>query len=380
MKKVRVNITTLANNSNIRREMRAGREVIVVPSYTLPDNIVMNGIRYPAEEIAKSYMTLDRTPAPFDHPMVNGEWVSASDPVGLNLGYIGAWNENPRQDAGRVYLEKVIDVEVANRSENGRSVIAAIDAGDPIHTSTGLIAALNELENSEDGADYEAYDLLFDHDAILLNAIGAATPEQGVGMLVNGEMMKVVNSTYSDELDEQMSWQLQSLMRTVEEQSRLPMMERLKQMIVEAFSAPMQNTNPEENAEMANEKELAALATGLTNLDAKIDTMVSSITDALTTAMTAAMQPVADTMAEISNAAKARDDAKKEALVNSVVKAEILSKELAETMSVEALEGLVNKISPKGSKNALTNFGTEEATDEFADYDFNKLELVKGDA
>jgi len=50
---VRVNIRTTANLASIRKERRNGRDKIIVPSATLPDGIVMNGISYPAEEIEK---------------------------------------------------------------------------------------------------------------------------------------------------------------------------------------------------------------------------------------------------------------------------------------------------------------------------------------
>ena len=43
---VRVNIRCLANTAAIRREKRNGRDVIVVPSATMPDDVIMNGIRY----------------------------------------------------------------------------------------------------------------------------------------------------------------------------------------------------------------------------------------------------------------------------------------------------------------------------------------------
>jgi len=136
MKRVQVNIQSVANVKAARREKRNGRDVVIVPSATLPDNIVMNGIRYPADEIEKSYVSLNRTPAPLGHPMINGNFISARDPEGINIGYIGAWNENVRRENGRVFLDKVIDVDVANRSAGGKAVLAAIDAGEAIHTST----------------------------------------------------------------------------------------------------------------------------------------------------------------------------------------------------------------------------------------------------
>src|SRR5687767_983730 len=135
MPQVRINITSVANAAKVRKEKRAGRDVIVVPSATLPDNVIMNGILYPADVIAASFGSLERTPAPLGHPKVNGKFISARDPEGINVGYIGAHNENVRREGGRVHMDKVIDVEVANRTDGGRKVLAAIEAGGPIHTS-----------------------------------------------------------------------------------------------------------------------------------------------------------------------------------------------------------------------------------------------------
>lgn len=174
MPQVRVNVRTLANTKAVRKEKRNGRDVVIVPSATLPDDIIMNGIKYPAAEISKSFAGLNRTPAPLGHPMINGKFVSARDPEGLNIGYIGAWNENVRRENGRVFLDKVIDVEVANRSQGGKDVLAAIEKGEPVHTSTGLLANLEAVTNAADHK-HIARNIEFDHDAILLGEVGAAT-------------------------------------------------------------------------------------------------------------------------------------------------------------------------------------------------------------
>ena len=68
------------NRKNILRENRDGVEHIVITSYTLPPNIVMNRIFYPEDVIANSYQSLDRTLAPIEHPQVDGMYVSATDP------------------------------------------------------------------------------------------------------------------------------------------------------------------------------------------------------------------------------------------------------------------------------------------------------------
>ena len=198
MTKIRVNIRSVVNHASVREELDVnGRMCIVVPSKTLPDDVVMNDIKYPAAEIAKSFNTLEGTPAPMGHPIVRGQYVG----VGHSEAYpfiSGAINRNVKRVDGVVHLEKWIDKEYATR--NHPSLIEAINKKQPIHTSTGLILERIPVANN-DGYKYEAHNMVFDHDAILLNEVGAATPDQGVGVFVNsaGDQYEVVNSVLSDD-------------------------------------------------------------------------------------------------------------------------------------------------------------------------------------
>lgn len=188
---IRVNVSTQVNNKLIREEVVNGRTFIVVPSKTLPSGIIMNGGLYSEEEIAKSYKTLEGTPAPLGHPEHEGEYISAND-ARAYLFNIGGFNKNVERKDGIVHVEKWIDKEHAERM--APELIDAINHGDPIHTSTGLLCNRGDAPK---GADYDwvALNMQFDHDAILLGEIGAATPDQGVGMMVNGQRMMVVNAT-----------------------------------------------------------------------------------------------------------------------------------------------------------------------------------------
>lgn len=192
---IQVNITTRVNSQSIRRETYNGRDHLVLPSYTLPANVVMNGGLYSASEIDAHYKGLEGTLAPLGHPQVNGQFVSAFSPEGINAGHIGAWNRNVKKSGNRIYLEKWLDVSKAEESEGGRELlerVAAIERGDdvpPIHTS--IAAFLDQLEPNEEqratGVEWVAKIHSMDHDAILLHEVGAATPEQGVGMMVNAD-------------------------------------------------------------------------------------------------------------------------------------------------------------------------------------------------
>lgn len=193
---MQVNVTTKVNSQSIRRENYNGRDHLILPSYTLPANVVMNGGLYPESEIDAHYTGLEGTLAPLGHPMVNGQFVSAFSPEGLNIGYVGAWNRNVKKSGNRIYLEKWVDIGKAEESEGGRELlerVAAIERGEdvpPIHTSVAVF--LDQVDANEEqkalGADWVAKIKAMDHDAILLHEVGAATPEQGVGLMVNADL------------------------------------------------------------------------------------------------------------------------------------------------------------------------------------------------
>ncbi|NDJ59441.1 hypothetical protein GWD52_21140 [Enterobacteriaceae bacterium 4M9] len=203
---MQVNITTQVNSKSIRREQYNGREHWVVPSYTLPADVVMNDGLYSVNEIDAHYQGLEGTLAPLGHPQVNGQFVSAFSPEGINVGHIGAWNRNVKKAGNRVYVEKWIDTEVARRTENGNRLLGRLEAlekGDdvpPVHTSVAVF--LDQLKPNEQqaatGAKWVAKIHAMDHDAILLDEVGAATPEQGVGMMVNADLAMPLNFGAAD--------------------------------------------------------------------------------------------------------------------------------------------------------------------------------------
>lgn len=198
MNKELIQVNTKLTANTIRRETYNGREHIVVPSYTLPFNIVMNREYYPEAEIIANYQSLEGTLAPLGHPMVNGEFVSAFSPEGLNIGFCGAWNRNAELRGNRVYVEKWVDVETARHSEQGRELLSRLEAlekgesKDPIWSSVAVyrqrMPATEEMKAQ--GADSVVKIMSIDHDAILLHEPPAASPEQGVGLMVNTDQAK----------------------------------------------------------------------------------------------------------------------------------------------------------------------------------------------
>lgn len=334
-KEVRVNVKTLVNASKIRRENRNGREVVVVPSATLVDNIVMNGIRYPAKAIDASYQSLEQTPAPLGHPTINGQFVSAKSPAGLVRGWIGAHNENVRRADGRVYVDKVIDVEIANQSEGGKRVLEAINAQKPIHTSTGLLARLVELKNDSD-ARYEVESMVLDHDAILLDEEGAAKPEQGVGIFVNssGEEIEVINSAYTEEIDRDISWSIESIIRSVKRKEDASLIERIKSAIVSALGGSSGQDSDISGTALNKER---------TNVD-----------EARFTALEETVKGLAPSIEAVANAVKGLVEAQEVAAKAAADKVEAERVELAnKAVELKLLDEATAKEATTGVLNAL---------------------------
>ena len=354
---VRVNIRTLANTAAIRREKRNGRDVVIVPSATLPDDVVMNDILYPAAEIAKSFKTLERTPAPLGHPAINGKFLSARDPEGINGHYIGAWNENVRQEKGRVLLDKVIDIEFANQSEGGRRVLKAIDDADPIHTSTGLMAIM-DAANGDVPYKFTARDIEFDHDAILLDEEGAATPDQGVGMMVNsaGKEIDVINSSLTEDAERGVDWALDSLAQALDRRERASWLERVKAALIDALRGsereqPSTNTLKDDDMDKVQFDALSQKVDALLE-GSKPEAQATAIGNAIA----AALKPVTDQLTALQNDAKAKDEAELTELVNRIVAGNLMDEATAKELTLNAARAIAPKAEP-GKAAPIANSG-----------------------
>ena len=348
-KTVRINVRNAINSAGIRRERRDGRDYIIVPSATMPDGIVMNRTRYSADEIAKAFGSLENTPAPLGHPTIEGSFVSAKDPEGLARGWIGAWNRNVRRENGRVLVDKVIDVATANQLDGGKTVLEAIEKGEPIHSSTGLYAILTAVTDDEN-VDWEASDIVFDHDAILIGEDGAATPAQGVGLMVNaaagldGAKIDVMNCSIDDDVDRDLAWSAESMLRAVERKERLPLLRRIIQIItgeVQGGPTPDITEGVALNAEdqpmdKAQFEELSGKVAALTETFAGLD-------DKIATAVGNALKPFTDAQAATAKDAADKAEADRLVLVNKVVEAGLLAEDVAKDASAPVLNALLEK-------------------------------------
>lgn len=195
----RVNIVTTVNAKNIQR---AGNRLVIKDMVPIVDDIVMNGGKYPGEEIAKGYKSLDGVPAPAGHPKDSkGNYISARNGEALMSAYIGAVVTNSRHTGGRVLVDLEINEDQANAMPEGRELVGRLTRAmngeevEPIHVSTGLLLQKMQGNGKSRGKSYSwiAKNMDFDHVAILLNEEGAGTPKEGVGLFLNsaGEQEKI---------------------------------------------------------------------------------------------------------------------------------------------------------------------------------------------
>ena len=216
--RVMIQCKSLVNKEAVTRQIIDGVEHIVVSSITLPDDIVMNGALYPASEIKSSFHTLEGTLAPIEHPVnSDGEFISAIDPRAIHDFHAGAFNNNVRQEDGRVHIDKFINVREAIKTDRGKRLLDRIEELEtssdprPIHTSVAAFATMTKLPKPKTNAagdefEFVASDLVFDHDAILLDSVGAAQPHQGVGVAVNSEGKQFTVNAVNLEVSEDQSF------------------------------------------------------------------------------------------------------------------------------------------------------------------------------
>lgn len=399
-----VNFRSVVNRSMLRRESRNGDEFVIIRSATLPDNVVMNGGLYPAEEIEKGYMTLEGTLAPLGHPMDDkGNFIPAASQYAIDNYYVGAANENVVRENGRVFLDKAINVSKAMQTDRGKRLMDRIKSlesgkGEPIHTSTGVFLQQREGEGiNANGDEYTwiAENMRFDHDAILLDEPGAAQPNQGVGIAVNSEgiqhqVFNVDLDPVEIDIDESPQSLLQKLLKAVGfansgdtaynhdskyllNEGRDPMKDKIigalkkanrykdgmpDDEMMNAYDDMMQekgmNMGKKKNMEEDDKKEKKAMNS-----------------EELKSIVAEAVAPIAEELAEMKANAKAKDDAEKAEAVTAVVNAGLLTKELAEEMNTDALVALAANSASTQMLNPGFGFAANSSDDAF---DYTKME------
>ena len=189
----RVHILSTVNAANVSKDPAKGTYTVRNVCGAV-DDLVMNGMLYPAAELAKGAATLEGKPAPAGHPKNEaGQYISANSGDALLTHFAGAVCRNARHEAGRTVCDIVINEAAAKAHPDGAKLVERLDAAlngtntDPIHVSTGVLVKPIETSGESRGKQYSriATDPHYDHLAFLLHERGAGTPEDGVGMFLN---------------------------------------------------------------------------------------------------------------------------------------------------------------------------------------------------
>ena len=187
----------------VRIEVLEDREHVVVPMVILTEG-VHNGsfgpVYYPKEELEKTPQAWDHKPIVVYHPVMNGQPISACDPVVLNTRKVGIML-NTRYEDGKLKSEGWIDISRVNKVDE--RIMAAIEAGETMELSTGLFVDLEEQEGEWNGEKYIAIARNFrpDHLALLPDMVGACSIKDGAGFLRNQE--KAATSPLRNALEKQ---------------------------------------------------------------------------------------------------------------------------------------------------------------------------------
>ena len=207
MARKRIHILSAVNAANVAK---AGTTYTIRNVCGAVDDIVMHGMLYPADELAKSAPTLNGKPAPAGHPKNSaGQFISATNGEALLESYIGSVCTNARHEGGRTQVDIVVNEKQAKASDAGARLVERLDAAiagtntEPIHVSTGLLCEAINASGESRGKKYQriATNISYDHLAILLDQRGAGTPEDGVGMFLNSQGQPEEVETASLSLD-----------------------------------------------------------------------------------------------------------------------------------------------------------------------------------
>lgn len=355
-------IVTRVNASQIKKEVINGEEHYRIPSATLPDGVVMNGGYYGAEEIAASYKSLEGTPAPLGHPKVGNQFIPASSPLAINKHWIGAWNENVRREGGRVLLDKVVNIRVANQTEEGRQLIQAIEKQEPIHTSTGLQLEIKVANGESRGKPYTwaAQNMVFDHDCFLLGEQAAATPDEGVGVFVNSQQEQSEVMVFNLDLEGDDEWVIESMadqaLRQRYEPEKNSLMDQLRQAFRSVLAgtpteAPLSTNAQEGDMSLTKEDVVNAIGEALKPYGEKLDAANAKLGD-----LEAAQKEQGETVTALkanADAAAAAQDAQ----LDEQLKANGFDDEDLKGMTTNAKQKVLAKQSPAQGFHINASFG-----------------------
>lgn len=172
-----------------RIEMLEDREHTVIPMVMLTEGVHTGSsgpLFYSAEELSKTPEVWNHKPVVVYHPELNGQGISACDPLVVNARKIGvmmntSWDAKGKRLKSEAWIEKSRAEKIDNR------IFAAVDKNNMMELSTGLFSDLEKSSGKFDGDEYDGIirNIRPDHLALLPDKIGACSITKGAGLLRN---------------------------------------------------------------------------------------------------------------------------------------------------------------------------------------------------
>ena len=166
-----------------RREKFDGVEHLVVPVVAAQE-MVMNGLLYPAEEFRGWEDTWNGIPVPVNHPVYNGVNISAKSPRVHEKNSVG-WFYNvefteDKKLKGEIWLN-LDKAETLGHTE----IVNKFESGEIMEVSTGLYSSVEIKSGEFNGKEYQGIvrHIRPDHLALLPNETGACSVEDGCGTM-----------------------------------------------------------------------------------------------------------------------------------------------------------------------------------------------------
>jgi hypothetical protein len=194
-KVLQINIKGFTSNVMTRLEKIHGVEYIVAPVNMIVEGVLPGSggpMLYRAEDLQNSVNFWNNVPVTINHPSINGSYVSARSPEvfeEFGVGYI----YNTEFDAATNTLKAEAWIQKDVLRIKFPDVYEMMTNGNAnIEVSTGVLHAETIESGTFNGADYDSigFDLHGDHLALLPNAIGACSWEDGCGLRANSKKEK----------------------------------------------------------------------------------------------------------------------------------------------------------------------------------------------
>lgn len=181
-------VTNRGAFGNVRQAKLNGRQYLVAPVTMIVPGVLAGNrgpLLYPKEEIAKNIDAWNNVPLTLGHPTNEfGLGVSARSPKVIEKFSLGTVY-NTRLNKGKLVAEAWFDT--SRIEQLAPEVLSRLNSNQPIELSTGLFTDNYRSEGKFNGRPYNAIAKNYrpDHLAILIDAKGACSLEDGCGVLMN---------------------------------------------------------------------------------------------------------------------------------------------------------------------------------------------------